>query len=76
MYMCAFSFVTYPDNKVHGANMGPICDRHDPGGHHVGPMNFALWVMQCTALESLLFMKLNSWKLNKLLFVILCDHVI
>ena len=36
---------TYPDSKVHGANMGPIWGRQDPGGPHVGPMNFALWVM-------------------------------
>ena len=32
-----------PDNKVHGANMGPIWDRQDAGGPHVGPMNFAIW---------------------------------
>ena len=30
-----------PDNKDHGANMGPI--RQDPGGPHVGRMNFAIW---------------------------------
>ena len=24
--------------------MGPIWDRQDPGGAHVGPMNFAIWV--------------------------------
>ena len=35
---------TYPDSKVHGANMGPIWGRQDPGGPHVGPMNFAIWV--------------------------------
>ena len=29
----------YPDSKVHGANMGPIWGRQDPGGSHVGPMN-------------------------------------
>ena len=34
----------YPDSKVHGANMGPIWGRQDPGGTHVGPMNFAIWV--------------------------------
>ena len=35
------------DSKVHGAIMGPIWDRQDPGGPHVGPMNFAiLAVMQ------------------------------
>ena len=27
-----------PDNKVHGANMGPIWGRQDPGGPHVGPI--------------------------------------
>ena len=34
-----------PDSKVHGANMGPICGRQDPGGPHVGLMNFAIWVI-------------------------------
>ena len=24
--------------------MGPIWGRQDAGGHHVGPMNFAIWV--------------------------------
>ena len=33
----------HPDSKVHGANMGPIWGRQDPGGFHVGPMNFAIW---------------------------------
>ena len=32
-----------PDSKVHGAKMGPIWARQDPGGSHVGPMNFAIW---------------------------------
>ena len=36
--------VRYPNSKVHGANMGPICGRQDPGGPHVGPMNFAICV--------------------------------
>ena len=31
-----------PDSKVHGANMGPIWGRQDPGEPHVGPMNFAI----------------------------------
>ena len=38
---------TFPDSKVHGANMGPIWGRQDPGGPHVGPMNFAIWVDVC-----------------------------
>ena len=32
-----------PGSKVHGANMGPIWGRQDPGGYHVSPMNFAIW---------------------------------
>ena len=32
-----------PDSKVHGANMGSIWGRQDPGGPHVDPMNFAIW---------------------------------
>ena len=32
------------DSKVHGANMGPIWGRQDPGGSHVDPMNFAIWL--------------------------------
>ena len=31
------------DSKVHGANMGPIWGRQEPGEPHVGPMNFAIW---------------------------------
>ena len=41
----------YPDSKVHGANMGPIWGRQDPGGPHVGPLNFAkvtftIWLLE------------------------------
>ena len=32
-----------PDSKVLGTNVGPIWGRQDPGGPHVGPMNFAIW---------------------------------
>ena len=34
----------FPDSKVHGANMEPTWGRQDPGGPHVGPINFAIWV--------------------------------
>ena len=34
-----------PDSRVHGAKMGPIWGRQDPGGPHVGPMNLAIWVL-------------------------------
>ena len=44
----------FPDSKVQGANMGPIWGRQDPGGSHVGPMNFALWVMTSALVAILL----------------------
>ena len=34
-----------PERKVHGAHMGPTWGREDPGGPHVGPVNFAIWGM-------------------------------
>ena len=34
---------TYPDSKVHGANMGPTWVLPAPDGPHVGPMNLANW---------------------------------
>ena len=40
----------FPDSKVHGANMGPIWGWQHPGGPHVGPMNFAIWVYNATRL--------------------------
>ena len=42
---CVNIFQAYPDSKVHGAIMGPIWGRQDPGGPHVGPMNFVIWVL-------------------------------
>ena len=41
-----------PDSKVYGANMGPIWGRKDPGGTHIGPMNFAIWV-ELTSLSTI-----------------------
>ena len=38
----------HPDSKDHGANMGPTWSRQDPGGPHVGPMNFAISSVQPT----------------------------
>ena len=43
-YFVLFWFNSFPDSKVHGANMGPIWGRQDPGGPHVGPKNFVIWV--------------------------------
>ena len=31
-----------PDSNVYGANMEPTWGQQDPGGPHVGPMNFAI----------------------------------
>ena len=36
-------YATIPDSKIYWANMGPIWGRQDPGGPHVGSMNFAIW---------------------------------
>ena len=36
------SVQTFPDNKVHGAYMGLIWGRQDPGGPHFGPKNLAI----------------------------------
>ena len=44
VWTCLSVLLSYPDSKVHGANMGPIWGRQDPGGSHVGPINFAFWV--------------------------------
>ena len=44
--------------KVHGANMVPIWGRQDPGGPHVGPMNFAIWVMTVNVLDP------SQWRHN------------
>ena len=41
-YQLRYSYYI-PENKAHGANMGPSWGREDPGGPHVGPMNFAVW---------------------------------
>ena len=41
--ICTVWAVAIPDSEVHVANMGPIWGRQDPGGPHVGPMDFAIW---------------------------------
>ena len=51
-----FINIIYLDSKVHGANMGPIWGRQDPGGPHVGPMNFAIWVRFCWCGQEMLSM--------------------
>ena len=44
------------DSKVHGANMGAIWDRQDPGGPHFGPMNFVVWDWIFFSFKMLLFL--------------------
>ena len=39
---------TYPDSKVHGANMGPTWVLSVPDGPHIGPMNLAIRVLTST----------------------------
>ena len=50
----------YPDSKVQGANMGAIWGRQDPGGPHVGPMSFAIWVVKSLA-KYYIFIMLLAW---------------
>ena len=39
------AFLTYPDGKVHGTNMGPTWVLLAPDGPHVGPMNLDIRVV-------------------------------
>ena len=61
---CPTLDVTYPDSKVHGANMGPIWGRQDPGGPHVGHMNFPIWVsaMECDNATFLQYSDVGVWR--------------
>ena len=49
-----------PDSKVHEANMGPNWSRQDPGGPHVGPMNFAIWDLYSDTLCYLIYFSFCS----------------
>ena len=40
--LCVAPFTDIPDIKVHGANLGPIWGRQDPGGPHFVPINFVV----------------------------------
>ena len=55
-----------PDNKVHGANMGPTWGRQDPGGPHVGPTSLAIWDLKIdlnlSFVEEGILLLLNSSK--------------
>ena len=66
-----------PDSKVHGANMGTIWGRQDPGGSHVGPMKF-LWQYMYQGME-VYATGVNKWtvmwyKSEIVLFVAVFKH--
>ena len=67
---------TYPNSKVHVANMGPIWGRQDPGGPHVGPMDVVIWVASSPA--SLIWSNLyydifDTLKTSKIYVSLLCQ---
>ena len=69
VYYCLFmtgnyplKIYTSPDNKVHGADMGPIWGRQDPDGPHGSPMNFAIWV-KITIIGILDFLIYCHWRI-------------
>ena len=51
-----------PDSKFHGANMGPIWGRQNPGGPHVGPMNLAIRVGTPMDLKGQMTMALHTYR--------------
>ena len=53
-------FGIFPDSKIHGANMGPIWGRQDPGEPHAGPMNFAICVITGVCLWGI-YSDLGRW---------------
>ena len=72
---------TDPDSKVHGANMKPIWGRQDPGGPHVGPINFPIWEEEQqiidiseTKMQMIQGIIDNSQKILRIFFWILSSH--
>ena len=59
----------HPDSKVYGTNMGLIWGRQDPGGPHVGPMNFAIWHMQSMKPGLIPICPTYQWLSAKLLYL-------
>ena len=59
-YCLYFSVDSYPDSKVHGANMVPTWVLSAPDGSHVGPMNLAIRVC-LHALISHIFIPLRAF---------------
>ena len=44
IWLDEYMLSTYPDNKVHVANMGPTWVLSSPGEPHAGPMNLSIGV--------------------------------
>ena len=61
----------HPDSNVHGTNMGPTWGWQDPGGRHVGPMNFAIWA--ASRLFTQPFIQAHIKNPSKLLVTGLCE---
>ena len=58
-----------PDSNIHGANIGPIWGRQDPGGPHVGLMNLAILVKnETTAWQFAISYKLSYFVESLYLF--------
>ena len=45
-------WLSHPDSKVHGANMGPTWLLSAPDGPHVGPMNLAIRANTCETTQT------------------------
>ena len=72
-FLATVQATNYPDSKVHGTNMGPIWGRQDPGGPHVGPMNFIIWVCSWLApCYCLLWFGVGRFKMIMLCFPQYC----
>ena len=70
-HLAMFSLGYSPDSKVHGANMGPIWGRQDPGGHHVGPMLAALtklFLLSLTNMDTPCSMSGLTWNSSRKLY--------
>ena len=63
-----FLHESFPDSKVHGANMGPTWVLSSPDGPHVGPMNLAIRV----AYLSEQTMGCLLWVWSRLMFCCCC----
>ena len=56
--LCVCLTFNIPDSKFHGANMGPIWGRQDPGGPLVGHRNLAIWdILWCATQHILIYMQ-------------------